>query len=551
VDPLPEAVSPLGQGDALMGRYTLAKELTSTHPWAFRWLATDRILRRTVEVHLLIGPHVADAIDVARRAALVRDARLSHIIDAGRYGEVAFVLTEEQEGTPLPEFGALEPEQARTLAGEVATVLDIAHEIGVYHLTLRPELVHLGAEPHIIVGGLGWDGALWGVTVDDPAAALRREARDAVAVLYTALTGQWPGPTPSFVPPPPQVDGSPLPPSSLAGWVPDDLDTLCRIALSPEAAGPANLAEVIDDLGSWHGRQSGARLRLDPRTSTTANLSPIRAPLASDLQPLATAAPQPDQTAPVAPVAPAAPGGQPPAAAPGAGSYTPVTPARQDPYAQPTPIAPVEASATPPAATPAPLAPSVSTPAAQAQPAQGAPDIAAPSALPEGLPAPAAPNAAMPVASAEWDGPAPFPKAPAATSNQPVPPAQGVAPASAQPIAMPLATAPAQQSQLSPDPQPGAPAAEGEEADLTFSLPPFEPPPPIDFDLPPLPTLDELLARATNTGGAPAAPPPAATEAPPALASPQAPAAQTHSDPADDVPSWLRPYLDSETPDAN
>ncbi|MDR1151266.1 MAG: hypothetical protein LBK72_02100, partial [Bifidobacteriaceae bacterium] len=131
MDPLPDATSPLSAGDSLMGRYLLVKELTSTHPWAFRWLATDRILRRTVEVHLLIGPYVADAIDVARRAALVRDARLVHIIDAGHYGEAAFVLTDEMEGTALPEFGSLEPEQARTLAGEVATVLDIAREIGV------------------------------------------------------------------------------------------------------------------------------------------------------------------------------------------------------------------------------------------------------------------------------------------------------------------------------------------------------------------------------------------------------------------------------------
>jgi len=65
-EPNASAVSPLGSGDSLMSRYLLTEELTSTHPWAFRWLATDRILRRNVEVHLLLGPNVEDAIDAAR-----------------------------------------------------------------------------------------------------------------------------------------------------------------------------------------------------------------------------------------------------------------------------------------------------------------------------------------------------------------------------------------------------------------------------------------------------------------------------------------------------
>jgi hypothetical protein len=96
----------------------------------------------------------------------------------------------------------------------------------------------------------------------------------------------------------------------------------------------------------------------------------------------------------------------------------------------------------------------------------------------------------------------------------------------------------------------GALAAEVEELSaraLDLSLPAFEPPPPINIELPPLPTLDELLARAVRTDGSgPSSSgegaPPVAVEAP---GPPEIP-----SDPPrpfdDDVPSWLRPYLDPD-----
>ncbi|MDR1426824.1 MAG: hypothetical protein LBJ08_03585 [Bifidobacteriaceae bacterium] len=558
-----EAVSPLTAGDSLMGRYLLVKELVSTHPWAFRWLATDRILRRTVEVHLLIGPNVADAIDAARRAALVRDARLIHIIDAGRYDKVSFVLTNELAGTPLPEFGSLEPEQARTLCGEVATVLDAAYEIGVFHLTLRPELIHLGAEPHIIVGGLGWDAALWGASIEDPVAALRCEARDTVALLYAALTGHWPGPTPSFVPPPEEVDGSPIPPSRLANHIPGDLDTLCNVSLAAGASGPSSLAEVIDDLGSWHGRQERPRLRLDPRTTTTASLTPIRDPIVQEPRPSPTMTPLAGVTPPPAPSAQASEDRSTPMV-PLTPPPPPPPPIRADDDQRSAAVGGFPLADDSPAEAPRGFSPVVPTPddgsfpPAPGPPAFPAdagtepdPDLAAapdPSAASSPLDATGSGSTAQPFSPAnEGNGAlhrdSPAPPTPAAPGSKDGAPRRVPRPYGAPLGLPPLPPALLARTADSPEaPTAGDPFAElSAEVEalsdrvLELSLPAFEPPPPISLDLPPLPSLDELLARAVRTDGYP-----------PSSDVPEAP----DSEPDDDVPDWLRPYLAAEPNEA-
>ncbi|MDR3201939.1 MAG: hypothetical protein LBT54_02200, partial [Bifidobacteriaceae bacterium] len=247
MDPQNDAVSPLAAGDSLMGRYRLTSELTSTHPWAFRWLAQDRILRREVEVHLLIGPHVEDAIDAARRAALVPDARLARIIDAGHYGQSSFILTAPLTGVSLAQAAPLAADDARALAGEVASALRSALAASLHHLTLRPELVYLTGGHGVAVGGAGWDAALWGVANPDAAGAELRDTTDVVALLYCALTGRWPGPTPSFAPPAPSDSEGPARASTLTQGVPGDLDALAALTLGPRASGPRTLAELVDD----------------------------------------------------------------------------------------------------------------------------------------------------------------------------------------------------------------------------------------------------------------------------------------------------------------
>ncbi|MDR1295668.1 MAG: hypothetical protein LBK59_12100, partial [Bifidobacteriaceae bacterium] len=108
-------------------------------------------------------------------------------------------------------------------------------------------------------------------------------------------------------------------------------------------------------------------------------------------------------------------------------------------------------------------------------------------------------------------------------------------PPRADPSPTPPAAMPAQAPPAETLPAPvsaGSIAHHGDPLDalsLDLSLPAFEPPPPITVDLPPLPTLDELLARAVRND-----------TSPPASSTPQ----PTSPPVEDQVPTWLRPYLD-------
>ncbi|MDR2253575.1 MAG: hypothetical protein LBD97_06930 [Bifidobacteriaceae bacterium] len=241
---------PLGLGDLLMGRYRLDSELFTNSPGALRFRATDKILSRQTDVHLLTGPRTADAIDAARRAALIDDPRLARIIDAGSYSGISFVLTAALEGVSLADVGPLGAAQARAVAGEVASALQVASEQDVHHLALRPELVFLGQGDTVQVGGLAWDAALRGETGADVQAADAADAHALVSVLYAALTARWPGATPSVMPLPPSWDGNPVAPIELVSAVPGDLNTLCAVTLAG-AGGPRSAAGVVDYLGVW------------------------------------------------------------------------------------------------------------------------------------------------------------------------------------------------------------------------------------------------------------------------------------------------------------
>ncbi|MDR3360510.1 MAG: hypothetical protein LBO20_07690, partial [Bifidobacteriaceae bacterium] len=233
-----------------MGRYRLDAELFSNVPGAERFRATDKILSRKTDVYLLHGPRKADAIDAARRAALVEDRRLARIIDAGAYSGVSFVLTAALEGVSLADVGPLNAAQARAVAGEVASALEVAAGADVHHLALRPELVFLGRGDTVEIGGLAWDAALRGQLDLDVESSAAADAKALVSILYAALTARWPGATPSVMPEPPSWDGNPVAPIELVSGVPGDLNTLCAVTLAG-AGGPASAAGVVQDLGVW------------------------------------------------------------------------------------------------------------------------------------------------------------------------------------------------------------------------------------------------------------------------------------------------------------
>jgi hypothetical protein len=234
-----------------MGRYRLEAELFTNLPGAQRFRATDKILSRQAEVHLLTGAHTADAVDAARSAALVDDPRIVRIIDAGRYSSISFVLTAPLDGVSLADVGPLPAAQARAVAGEVATALAAAAAQDVHHLALRPELIFLGEGETVRIGGMAWDAAARGIADEDPVASSATDAKALVSILYAALTARWPGKVSSVMPQPPFWDANPVAPIELVSGVPGDLNTLCAVALAVGGVGPDTASQVVEDLGIW------------------------------------------------------------------------------------------------------------------------------------------------------------------------------------------------------------------------------------------------------------------------------------------------------------
>lgn len=235
----------MSQSDVLAGRYELLARTSSDLEDVQAWTGRDQILDRPVHASLVGGEHAEAALDDARRASLIADPRLPRILDVGRDGEQAYVVTEPWSGTSLAEVvgddgAALDPAQARAVVGEVATVLEVARNRGVHHLALRPAVVRLsgaGAQ----VTGLGLDAALGDHTWRGAVTTARTDVVGLARLLCYCLTGVWPEPEIA------EDD------AALAGLAdaPDDLGALCRTVLTSRTAGPRTAGEVVAALGEW------------------------------------------------------------------------------------------------------------------------------------------------------------------------------------------------------------------------------------------------------------------------------------------------------------
>lgn len=248
----------VGPGTVLAGRYRVVEPLPSDLEGVSVWQATDQILDRPVRVRVLRSGAVAPALDAARRAALVTDARLVRVLDVGTHEGVGYVVSEQITGVSLAQLverGPLTPDQARAVVGEAAAALEVARRRGVHHLALRPSVVHVSSDGRVVVSGLAIDAALLGLTPSDARETSRRDAVDLVRLLYTGLTGRWPadddGPTTPGVHAAPVLDGAPVPPAELAGGVPNDLDTLCSVTLGPHEDGPHSPGDLVHELEPW------------------------------------------------------------------------------------------------------------------------------------------------------------------------------------------------------------------------------------------------------------------------------------------------------------
>src|SRR5690606_27421639 len=176
-------------------RYRLEQQATTDLAAATAWVARDLVLDREVRVTLVTGPYAGDALDSARRAALVTDPRLVRVLDAGTDPEERrYVVTEPYTGTTLTEIvssGLVDEQQARAVVGEAASALAVAHARGVHHTALRPEAVRVDGH-QVRVTGLGLDGGLAsGDTLNGRPAQLA--AQGLAALLYYAMAARWPG----------------------------------------------------------------------------------------------------------------------------------------------------------------------------------------------------------------------------------------------------------------------------------------------------------------------------------------------------------------------
>ncbi len=239
----------------LAGRYRL-EDRVRTRPGGSLWAAVDETLDLPVLVQAFAPghPHALEIVDSARRAALVEDPRLQRVLAAGEERSTAYVVLDRLRGRSLVDLvgnGPLPAETARRVIGEAAQALDRATARGLHHLRLRPTSLFVSDDGAVTVVGTAIDAAADGAQESDRAAATRSDAVGLVALLYTALTGRWPGSQDAGLARAPRVAGRPVAPGDLVAGVPNDLDTLCSVALGPHGDGPLTPGELAGQLSPW------------------------------------------------------------------------------------------------------------------------------------------------------------------------------------------------------------------------------------------------------------------------------------------------------------
>ena len=167
-------------GTILKGRYRLTERIAGG-PQADTWTAHDGILDRTVLVKLLRAGGGSPLAEHFRREVL-GVVRLSHpgivaIYDTISESDVLGLVLEQVQATPLSRFlhdgGAVSPNEAVSIALQVAEALEAAHNDGVRHLNLSPDTVWLCSDQRIKITDFGtvWRAGVQGTPVVHRSAA--------------------------------------------------------------------------------------------------------------------------------------------------------------------------------------------------------------------------------------------------------------------------------------------------------------------------------------------------------------------------------------------
>jgi Protein kinase domain len=248
----------------LAGRYELGP-LLGAGGMARVYLATDRVLERTVAVKVLSPPYDRDPAFVerfrreARAAAALNHPNIVAIFDSGSAAGTHYLVMEYVQGHTLVDLlrrqGVLAPGRAVEVARWVCQALAAAHAEGLVHRDIKPANVLVSQTGLVKVADFGiataagtpaltGGAALLGTAAYlSPEQAQGREvdARSDVyalgCVLYELLTG-----APPFVADSPmavlaqQVAEAPTPPSQRNPQVGPDLDAVVMTALAKEPA---------------------------------------------------------------------------------------------------------------------------------------------------------------------------------------------------------------------------------------------------------------------------------------------------------------------------
>jgi len=224
-------------GIRLAGRYRLEDQVDAGGGWAL-WKAIDEILARAVTVLMFSEafPRVREAVTAARAASRLNDSRLSQVFDVDDSGDRAFIVMEWVAGESLTDMlsdGPLDPSWAATLVSEAAQAISAAHAAGLAHLRLVPGSLRWTSGGGVKITGLGMDAAIAGVGTEEGSAADRAltDTRQLAWLMYAAVTGYWPGPEATPLPPAPTVDGAPCSPRQVSAGVPASIDSIICQAL--------------------------------------------------------------------------------------------------------------------------------------------------------------------------------------------------------------------------------------------------------------------------------------------------------------------------------
>jgi len=233
--PLPPAAT------VLAGRYLLAERLGGPDTGSL-WKGTDELLARPVTVRVFRpGPVPATVAAALRGAGRLTDPRLARIYDADDCADCGYIVSEWVPGAQVDELlrtGLPGPGLAARIAAQAAGALAAAHAAGQAHLCLTPDFVRWTGSG-VKITGLGIEAALAGLPSMATPQAAAEDARALGGLLYALLTGCWPGPEQTILPPAPRRLGRLRPPAQVVAGVPGRLDAIvCRTLLT--RAGPAS-----------------------------------------------------------------------------------------------------------------------------------------------------------------------------------------------------------------------------------------------------------------------------------------------------------------------